>query len=109
MNDGDAEYSQDEGTELTMRQGFLQVWHGFDDHVWTANYNRATYVIFQTDGNLVTYNGGPPNAAWASGTGEATCGPLPCYLDIQNDGNVVIYVRNTPVTYRSVWATNTVK
>jgi hypothetical protein len=108
MNDNNGVWSQDDGTELAMQQGFLEVWHGFDDHVWTATLTRGSYVTFQTDGNLVVYNSGN-SAVWASNTGEATCGPITCYLDIQNDGNVVIYLHSSPLWYTSVWATNTVK
>lgn len=101
-------YSSDGGTQLFLNRGLLQVWHGYN-HVWTASQPSAgNRVNFQTDGNLVVYNSS--NApVWASNTGFATCGPVICYLDIQNDGNVVIYTDIGFGEYESVWATNTVK
>jgi len=53
----------------------------------------------QGDGNLVIY--GYYNAIWASGT----WGNPGAYLDMQDDGNLVIYL---PVSYTTaIWATGT--
>ena len=52
----------------------------------TGSWRSQEFVIFQGDGNLVTYGGG--RAIWASGTG----GRGGSRLAIQSDGNLVIYV-----------------
>ena len=60
---------------------------------------RASIHTYCSDGNLVIY--GYYNAIWASGTN----GWWGAYLDMQNDGNLVIYY---PVSYtEAVWATGT--
>lgn len=57
---------------------------------------RYTFV-YQTDGNLVLYDGG--QALWASGTDGRPDG----VAIMQGDGNLVVYVRNG----RPVWASGT--
>ena len=68
-----------------------------------------SYVVMQTDGNLVVYYPGPslydpgsdgPSVAFATNTS----GNPGAYLAVQNDGNLVLYgASNT-----ALWATNTV-
>jgi hypothetical protein len=68
---------------------------------WAANtVGRGGYAKFQVDGNLVVYHrDGRP--AWAS----RTHGHPGSVLDVQEDGNLVIYVGpNTPNFW---WQTNT--
>jgi hypothetical protein len=62
----------------------------------TSGWSAQEYVVFQADGNLVTYNGS--RAIWASGTGGSGAGTFV----IQNDGNLVIYRGSG-----AVWASNT--
>jgi surface antigen len=62
----------------------------------TAAWTSQEYVVFQGDGNLVTYGGG--RAIWASGT----AGRGADRFVIQSDGNLVIYRGSTPL-----WASNT--
>lgn len=62
----------------------------------TANWRGQEYVVFQPDGNLVTYGGG--RAIWASNT----AGSRADRFVVQNDGNLVIYRGSTPV-----WASQT--
>lgn len=63
---------------------------------FTSNWRSQEMVIFQGDGNLVTYGGG--RAIWASNTS----GRQGNHFEVQSDGNLVIY-RNTT----AVWASNT--
>ena len=54
----------------------------------------ATYGTMQDDGDFVLYAGDGGAPQWASGTASLGCG---AYLDLQNDGNLVLYdsSRNT--------------
>ena len=64
---------------------------------YTSAWTSQEYVIFQGDGNLVTYGGG--RAIWASNT----AGRGGDHFEVQSDGNLVIYRGSTPL-----WASNTV-
>ena len=68
--------------------------------LWASGTNGkgVGVCIMQTDGNLVIYTSGP-HAIWASGTN----GSLNSHFIIQNDGNGVIYRPDG----HAVWATNT--
>ena len=57
----------------------------------TSAYSAQEFVIFQPDGNLVTYGGG--RAIWASGT----AGRGGDRFVVQSDGNLVIYRGSTPL------------
>ena len=48
----------------------------------------ATYGTMQDDGDFVLYAEDGGAAQWASGTPSLGCG---AYLDLQNDGNLVLY------------------
>jgi surface antigen len=64
---------------------------------WRTGYwSQQEYVVFQSDGNLVTYGGG--RAIWASNT----AGRGGTQFAVQSDGNMVIYANSTPL-----WASNT--
>ena len=56
-----------------------------------------SYMTMQSDGNLVWYSNG--RAIWSSRTN----GNPGARLDVQEDGNVVIYTKSN----RAIWATNT--
>ena len=59
-------------------------------------WRSQEYVIFQSDGNLVTYGGG--RALWWSGTSGSGA-----RFELQNDGNLVIYT----AANRAVWSSGT--
>jgi len=70
---------------------------------------KPDYAQFQTDGNLVAYsyvlsgNYYYVNALWSSRTnGEGATN-----LDLQEDGNLVIYKNNSNSPSNSLWASNT--
>lgn len=78
--------------------------------LWAAGTTGAQHgamSIFQGDGNLVVYDSSvfksqsKLHAVWASNTD----GNPGSHLDVQNDGNVVIYAPDG----RVVWATNTMQ
>lgn len=50
--------------------------------------NRAYYLVFQRDGNLVFYRNGSNNALWASNTQGRGA-----RVEFQDDGNLVVYDR----------------
>lgn len=58
---------------------------------FTSNWSSQEYVIFQGDGNLVTYGGG--RAIWNTRTGGSGAN----HFEVQSDGNLVIYRGSTPV------------
>ncbi|RHW25430.1 CHAP domain-containing protein [Nocardioides immobilis] len=62
----------------------------------TSAWRSQEFVIFQGDGNLVTYGGG--RAIWASGT----AGRGGDHFEVQGDGNLVVYAGSRPL-----WASNT--
>ena len=62
----------------------------------TGSWRSQEYVIFQADGNLVTYGGG--RAIWSSGTPGSGA-----RFVVQNDGNLVIYNGSN----RAVWSSGT--
>ncbi|XP_072994326.1 mannose-specific lectin-like [Typha latifolia] len=73
----------------------------FSGNTLTAgeSLTQGSYTfIIQNDCNLVLYDSG--KAVWASGTSGQGAG---CRLDMQSDGNLVIYNRNN----NPVWASNT--
>jgi len=66
--------------------------------------NGAYFLVVQPDGNLVGYTScdfRPGNAFWSSGTQGKGVGPF--HLDMQTDGNLVLYDR----TGKSTWSTAT--
>ncbi len=76
---------------------------------WNGNEIKPDYVEFQPDGNLVVYsyvlrgNYYYVNALWASGTsGEGATN-----LDLQIDGNLVIYKNNSMSPSSALWASGT--
>lgn len=62
----------------------------------TSAWRSQEFVIFQSDGNLVTYGGG--RAIWATNTGAKGADRFV----VQGDGNLVVYRGSTPL-----WASNT--
>ena len=64
---------------------------------WTPVYASGSFLVMQSDCNLVIY--GPSGWEWQSGTAGHGSG---CRLIAQNDGNLVIYSSAGPV-----WATGT--
>lgn len=62
-----------------------------------TNGSTAGHVSFQSDGNLVVYDGSG-RALWASGTNNKGATDM----DLQTDGNLVIYNQSTPL-----WASHT--
>lgn len=62
----------------------------------TSAWQQQEFVIFQSDGNLVTYGSG--RAIWASNT----AGRGGNHFEVQSDGNLVVYANSTPL-----WASNT--
>jgi hypothetical protein len=98
----------DERTTLFLNKGFLEVWRDGEQR-WIAPNGKGgmadgDHVTFQSDGNLVLYSGDA--AQWASNTtwGCGVWNSYVCVLDIQNDGNVVIY---NSLSLSAVWATGT--
>jgi surface antigen len=65
-----------------------------------TNGHEGASVAMQPDGNLVVYDDDPGHTAlWSSGTHTAASSAL----EVQDDGNVVIYAPGR----QAVWATNT--
>jgi hypothetical protein len=102
--------SPDQRTTLYLNKGFLEVWVSGEQE-WIAPNGKGgmadgDHVTFQTDGNLVLYAG--EAAVWASNStwGCGVWNSNVCVLDIQNDGNVVIY---NSITLESVWASGTAR
>lgn len=62
----------------------------------TSSWRAQEFVIFQADGNLVTYGGG--RAVWST----STAGKGATRFEVQNDGNLVVYAGN-----RALWASGT--
>lgn len=75
---------------------------GIKQAIWSSNTaEKGKSCYFQTDGNLVIYtsdNQHPDSAIWSTNTS----GHLGAYIDIQDDGNVVMYYNG-----QSIWSTNT--
>jgi hypothetical protein len=80
------------------------------DQYWCTSPSQEYVLIMQDDGNLVHYRviGNPPDfapgvtfngeATWATGTAARNS-----VLDVQSDGNLVIYDSNG----KPIWKTNT--
>jgi hypothetical protein len=58
--------------------------------------NGQHTLVMQADGNLVLYDGWPgaPTAIWASNTAWMDPGLRPTYVEMQSDGNFVLYNSN---------------
>jgi len=69
--------------------------------LWASNTDGkgATYVILQTDHNVVLYDS-VPSPKWASNTDGRGSGPV--RLILQDDGNLVLYDSS-----EAIWASNT--
>lgn len=96
----DKKYWSDNGQYYLVfqRDGNLVLYNRSSRAIWEAKtMNRGTQAIFQNDGNLVVY--APGNRSIFSSN---TSGRRANKLVVQDDGNVVIYNRSTPL-----WATNT--
>ncbi|AEW92467.1 MULTISPECIES: DNA/RNA non-specific endonuclease [Streptomycetaceae] len=108
LGDGSRRASPDGRTWVDMNKGTFEV--RINGNIeWTAPQANAggAYLAFQFDGNLVVYNRAD-QPIWASNT-TWDCGNqgVGCLLNIQNDGNVVIYQDLGFGVYQSVWATGT--
>jgi hypothetical protein len=95
---------------LAVYHGYLEVLHycsGYWNELVTYGDGSGSYVVMQSDGNLVLYNksGG---SVWSSGTS----GHSSAFLAVQADGNVVIYNAPDPPNQNqyltAIWATGTV-
>lgn len=73
---------QSDGNLVVYRNGSSPVWQS-----GTAG-KGATRIVFQKDGNVVIYRGS--TTLWSSQTDNCNAGPG-LSLDMQNDGNLVVY------------------
>ena len=94
------------GSNLELRSSNGDVLH--DDHGLKQGYalkalNKEYYAVMQPDGNFVVYQGSlfvQGNAIWASNTQFKGTGPY--HLDMQKDGNLVIYDKDNKPTWASL-------
>lgn len=76
-----------------------------ENAIWSSNThgNPNTYMVMQSDGNLVIYNNADGRAIWSA----EVSGYPNAYLRIQDDGNVVIYESWPPRRENALWSTGT--
>lgn len=83
----------------------LYAGQGVSHALWVSNTEgRGGYAVFQTDANFVIYDWNDL-PVWSSGLVNGNT----AWLDVQNDGNVVIYATGTRTCFGQcpLWATGT--
>jgi len=90
--------------------GQLSLYSLYGDLIWWTGFgdgNPYETTVFQSDGNLVTYD---PwlGAVWDTGTTSywTSTGTQGWYMAIQDDGNFVIYDTNWTALWAASWQAN---
>lgn len=80
--------------------GNIMVYNAAGDVLWTPGIvtSNPDYLIMQSDGNLVLYDGWGRTPLWNSGTGGQGSGS---YLVMQSDGNLVLFNSSGTPTWQT--------